>query len=192
MKLQLGRLVLPLSLALALAATPTLAADYSIDGTHSTALFKVKHLDTAYFYGMFKDISGTVSYDDGNASASKIDVTIAAGSVDTRSGNRDDHVKSPDFLNAKQFPTISFKSKSVKAQGNNLQVTGDLTLHGVTQEITVTAQKTGSGKHPRSGKDIIGFHAEFTVDRTAHDMEFMVGPLSKEIEFVLSIEAAKN
>lgn len=179
--------------ALALAATaPVSAADYAIDSAHSSALFKVKHLDTAYFYGMFKDVQGSVSYDASNPSASSIDVTIASDSVDTRSTNRDDHVKSPDFLNAKQFPTISFKSKSVKANGSNLAVTGDLTLHGVTQEITVQAEMTGQGKHPRSGKDIIGFHAAFTVDRTAHDMEFMVGPLSSEIEFVLSIEAAGN
>ncbi|MEM6703357.1 MAG: YceI family protein [Acidobacteriota bacterium] len=173
-------------------AGPALAADYTIDAGHTSALFKVKHLDTAYFYGMFKDVKGTVSYDASNPSAASIDVTIAAESVDTRSANRDDHVKSPDFLNAKQFPTISFKSKSVKANGDGLAVTGDLTLHGVTQEITVQAEVTGQGKHPRSGKDIIGFHAAFSVDRTAHDMEFMVGPLSSDIEFVLSIEAAGN
>lgn len=175
-----------------LLATPMAAAEYAIDGSHSSALFKVKHLDTAYFYGMFKDVSGTVSYDAANPSNSKIEVTIASGSVDSRNGNRDDHIKSPDFLNAKQFPTISFKSTGVKASGDDLTITGDLTLHGVTKSVTVDAKRTGGGKHPRSGKDIIGFHASFSVDRTAHDMDFMVGPLAKDIEFVLSIEAAKN
>ena len=179
-------------LSLLLLATPMAAAEYSIDGTHSSALFKVKHLDTAYFYAMFKDVSGTISYDAADPSKSSIEVTIASGSVDSRSGQRDDHIKSPDFLNAKQFPTISFKSTSVKASGDDLTLTGDLTLHGVTKAVTVQAKKTGEGKHPRSGKDMIGFHASFTVDRTAHDMDFMVGPLAKDIEFVLSIEAASN
>lgn len=188
------RTLFSLALATSLLVLPgTLgAAEYAIDTAHSSALFKVKHLDTAYFYGMFKDVSGTVSFDPANAGAASIDVTIASASVDTRSENRDNHVKSPDFLNAKQFPTITFKSKSVKASGDRLEVTGDLTLHGVTREITVQAERTGGGTHPRSGKEIVGFHASFTVDRTAHDMNFMVGPLGPEIEFVLSIEAAKN
>jgi polyisoprenoid-binding protein YceI len=178
--------------ALLAATSPVSAATYDIDTVHSSALFKVKHFDTAYFYGAFRTVSGTVQYDPSNPAASSIDVTIDAQSVDSRNTGRDDHLKSPDFLNAKQFPQITFKSKSVEARGDDLEVTGDLTMLGITREIQVTATKTGQGTNPRSKKDIIGFHSTFTVDRTAHDMNFMVGPLSQEISFILSLEAVKQ
>ena len=184
----------PLALAalvvFALASAPALAATYTIDGGHSSAIFKIKHLDVAYFYGAFKGVSGTLTYDEANPGAAAIDLTLDAESVDSRNDNRDTHIKSPDFLNAKQFPTITFKSKSVTASGNDLKVTGTLTLHGVSKDITVTATKTGSGTHPRSQKQMIGFHSEFTVQRSDFDMNFMVGPLSDDVTFILSLEAA--
>lgn len=176
--------------ALVFASTPIHAANYSIDGNHSSAIFKIKHLDVAYFYGAFKGVSGTLAYDGANPGAASIDLTLDAESVDSRNDNRDTHIKSPDFLNAKQFPTITFKSKSVEASGDDLKVTGTLTLHGVSKEIHVTATKTGSGTHPRSQKQMIGFHSEFTVKRSDFDMNFMVGPLSDEVTFILSLEAA--
>ena len=181
-----------LALSTLLLASPATAATYKIDAVHSSALFKVKHLNTANFYGMFKEVDGTIVYDSADPAKSSIEVSIAAESVDTRSENRDNHVKSPDFLNAKQFPKITFKSKSVKATGNGMEVVGDLTLLGVTKQVTAMVEKTGEGKHPRSGSDIIGFEAKFSVDRTAHDMNFMAGPLSETIEFTLAVEAAKQ
>jgi polyisoprenoid-binding protein YceI len=177
---------------LTLLVTPAFAATYKIDGTHSSAVFSVKHFDVTNFYGTLKVVEGTIEYDGANVGASSIEVSIDAGSVSSRSGQRDEHIKSPDFLNAKQFPKITFKSKSVKAKGDRLEVRGDLTLNGVTKEITFAAEKTGEGKNPRSGATIIGFEARFTVDRTAHDMNFMVGPVSKEIGFILSVEAVKQ
>jgi len=177
---------------LVLLATPALAATYKIDGMHSSAVFSIKHFDVTNFYGTFNQIDGAIEYDGANVGASSIEVSIDAGSVNSRSGQRDDHIKSPDFLNAKQFPKITFKSKSVKAKGDGLEVRGDLTLNGVTKEITFVAEKTGEGTNPRSGKTIVGFEARFSVDRTAHDMNFMVGPLSKEIGFILSVEAVKQ
>jgi polyisoprenoid-binding protein YceI len=185
-----SRILAVLALA-ALAAAPAMAAGYAIDGTHSSAIFRIKHFETAYFYGAFKEVSGTVTYDAENPAKSSIMVEIAAASADTRNTNRDDHVKSPDFLNAAEFPKITFKSTSVKAAGDDmLEVTGDFTLHGVTKPVTAEVELTGQGTHPSSGKAIIGFLARFTVDRTQHDMGFMAGPLSKEVDFILSVEAA--
>ncbi len=181
-----------LTLTTLLLATPVTAADYSVDAVHSSALFKVTHLGTSNFYGMFKEMEGTIVYDDANPAGSSIEITIAAESVDTRSENRDNHVKSPDFLNAKQFPKITFKSTSVKAAGGGLEVTGDLTLLGVTKPVTAKVVKTGEGKNPRSGAELIGFEATFSVDRTAHDMNFMAGPLGETIDFTLAVEAIKQ
>ncbi|REJ74066.1 MAG: polyisoprenoid-binding protein [Acidobacteria bacterium] len=191
---RLSTLLAAVLLATALLATalPASAATWEIDGLHSSAVFKVKHLETAYFYGVFGDVQGTITYDPNAPANSSIDVTIDAQSVDTRNANRDEHVKSPDFLNAKQFPTITFKSKSVEASGDDLRITGDLTLLGETREITVTATKTGQGTNPRSQKEMVGFHSEFTVDRTDHGMNFMAGPLGSEITFILSLEAQKQ
>lgn len=185
------RLLILFAAALAL-ALPASAATYTIDGSHSSALFKVKHFDVANFYGMFNEVEGTIDYDPATPAEAKINVTIKADSVDSRNTSRDDHIKSPDFLNAKQFPTITFKSTAVKPLGGDrFEVTGTLTLHGVTKELSVIAEKTGSGKNPRNGKDMVGFEARFTVDRTEYDMGFMAGPLSTDIEFTLALEAAK-
>lgn len=193
MQPSLRRLALLSTLALLLLALPAAAANYKIDGTHSSAVFKVKHFGTANFYGTFHGISGSIAYDPAKPAEASIKVAINSESVNTGNENRDGHIKSPDFLNAAQFPEISFMSTSVKPMGDDkFEITGKLTLHGVTKEITAEAMKTGEGKNPRSGADIIGFEAHFSVDRTAHDMTYMAGPLGEEIGFILAIEAAKE
>ena len=165
------------------------AATLEVDGVHSSALFKIKHFGASNFYGMFRDIKGTVDYDAAAPGAMGIEVEIAAASVDTRWEQRDNHVKSPDFLNAAEFPTITFKSTSVAMNDDGtFNVTGNLTLHGVTKEIQVTAEKVGEGSHPSSGKQLVGFEARFIVARSDFDMAFMVGPLSEEIEFLIALE----
>jgi len=184
-----------LTLGLLLAVAPAAAASaatYTVDGVHSSAVFKVKHFGVSNFYGVFNDIQGSIEYDPASPAGMAVEVTLAADSVETRYEQRNNHVKSPDFLNAAEFPTISFKSTSVAPNDDGtLVVTGNLTLHGVTREISVTAEKVGEGKHPRSGKDLIGFEARFTVDRTEFDMTFMAGPLSEDVEFLISLEAGQ-
>ncbi len=183
-------LTILLIVALTALAAPATATDYTIDTNHSSAIFKIKHYGVSYFYGAFKTVTGTVQYDSDNPAASSIDLTIDAESVDSRVPNRDDHIKSPDFLNAKQFPAITFKSKSATASGDTIDITGTLTLHGVSKDITVTATKIGEGEHPRSKKAMVGFHSEFTVKRSDFDMNFMIGPLGDEVTFILSLETA--
>ena len=184
--------VLVFGLCVILLATPALAATYKIDGVHSSAVYKVTHFNVSNFYGTFNEIAGTIEYDSDNIGASSIEISINAASVDSRAGRRDNHLKSPDFLNVKQFPKITFKSKSVESKGEAMEITGELTLLGVSREITITAEITGEGKNPRSGDEMVGFEARFIVDRTAHDMNFMVGPVGKEIEFLISLEATKK
>ncbi|MDH3404588.1 MAG: YceI family protein [Acidobacteriota bacterium] len=177
---------------LTLAALPAAAATYEVDPVHSSAIFKVKHFGVANFYGAFREVSGRIEYDPESPEGLAVEVTIAAASVDSRNGQRDDHLKSQDFLNVVEFPTISFRSTRVAPAGDDrYEVTGDLTLHGVTREIQVTAEKTGEGKHPRSGRDLVGFEARFAVDRTDFGMTFMAGPLSEQVEIILALEAGK-
>jgi polyisoprenoid-binding protein YceI len=181
------------ALLVALATVPAAsAATYAIDPGHSSAMFKIRHFGVSNVYGAFWDVSGTVVYDAENPEASSINISIAAESLDTNSERRDGHISSPDFLDAKQFPVITFESTSVKDAGDGeFHVTGNFTLHGVTQEMTIQANLVGAGAHPRSGKNMVGFEAQFVFDRTAHDMNFMVGPLGTDITILVSIEAGE-
>jgi polyisoprenoid-binding protein YceI len=123
----------------------TTAVTYTIDPSHSTAGFKVRHLMVTNVRGEFSGVTGTVIFDPTNPANSKVEATIDATSVNTRDEQRDTHLKSADFFNVEQFPKITFVSKKVKpVDGVEYKVTGDLTLHGVTKEVTLDVE----GPHP--------------------------------------------
>lgn len=168
-------------------------AEYKIDGGHSTVLFAATHFSASHVYGRFNDVSGTVQYDATAPEKSSVEVEIRTESIDTANERRDTHLKSPDFFDARQFPVIHFKSTGVEAvDGETFKVTGDLTLHGVKKSITIDVNKIGTGKHPRSGAELIGFEARFSVNRSDFGMSFMVGPVSDEIRLIASFETAKS
>jgi polyisoprenoid-binding protein YceI len=117
------------------------ASTWAIDTDHSSVSFKVRHLMVSNVKGEFKKFSGTVTIDDSDITRSKVDVTIDAASIDTGVAKRDDHLRSPDFLDAAKFPTLTFVSKKVAtASDNRLKVTGNLTIHGVTKEVVLDVE----------------------------------------------------
>jgi polyisoprenoid-binding protein YceI len=119
------------------AALPATAV-YDIDSSHSSAQFSVKHLMVSNVKGQFSKITGTVHYDPQNAGASKVEATIDASTVDTREAKRDAHLKTADFFDIEKFPTMRFVSKRVMpASPGKLKLLGDLTMHGVTREVTL-------------------------------------------------------
>ncbi len=179
-----------LALALSLLALPSLASaeTYTIDPGHSAILFKAQHFGAGYTYGRFRGVSGSVEVA-GNKSA--VSIEVDAASIYTAQRKRDGHLKGPDFLNVKQFPTISFKSTKVRKRGKTFTITGKLTLHGVTKTISVKMVKTGSGTNKMSGKKLVGFEGSFTIDRTAYGMKKLVGPVSKTITLTIAVEAMK-
>jgi polyisoprenoid-binding protein YceI len=121
------------------------AVSYSIDPAHSTAGFKVRHMMVTNVRGEFSGVTGTVVFDKDNPANSKVEATIDATTVNTRDEQRDAHLKSADFFNVEQFPKITFVSKKVEpVGGSEYRVTGDLTLHGVTKEVTLEVE----GPHP--------------------------------------------
>jgi polyisoprenoid-binding protein YceI len=127
-----------------LLSTSGIAATTSwhIDPAHSSASFKVKHMMISDVSGSFRDIQGTVVIDEADLRQSKVDVTIAATSVDTGIQKRDDHLRSADFFDVAKYPTLKFKSKLIKeVTGDILTLVGDLTIHGVTKEVEL--QVTG-------------------------------------------------
>lgn len=165
---------------------------YDIDASHSVFLWKVRHLGAGYTYGWFKDVTGSVNVDN-DPSKESIDLTIKTGSVDSRDGKRDDHMRSPDFFNAAQFPTITFKSTKVEpGAGNMLSVTGDLTIHGVTKPVTVQVAALGAGTDPFVHATHIGYETKLTIKRSDFEMKFMSEVIGDDIELTIGIEAARG
>jgi polyisoprenoid-binding protein YceI len=177
------------SLGLALSAYG--ADTYKVDPVHSSVVFGIKHNGVTNFYGAFKEISGTVTFDAADATKSSVELTVPVESVDTRSEKRDQHLKSPDFFNAKQFPAITFKSNKVEGSGDSYKISGDLTIHGVTKPITVDFKRGADGKGGQ-GKTVGGGEARFTIKRSDYDMKFMIGPLDDDVNIILSLEGAKQ
>jgi polyisoprenoid-binding protein YceI len=168
------------------------AADtFKIDPVHSSVIFSIKHLGVADFYGRFNDVSGTVVFDQADPSKSSVEVTVPVESVDSHNDKRNQQLKSPDFFNAKQFPVIVFKSKSVEASGDNYKVTGDLMLHGVTKPLTLEIKKGAEGKGMQ-GEIRGGGETQFTIKRSDFGMNFMQGPLGDEVNVILSLEGVKQ
>ncbi|MGZ3724591.1 MAG: YceI family protein [Pseudobdellovibrio sp.] len=110
---------------------------YQIDPSHSTAAFSIKHMMIAKVHGGFEKMSGKLNYDPQNPTKSSIEVAIEAASINTRETQRDAHLKSADFFDVEKYPQITFKSKQVEVAGEQLKVVGDLTIHGVTKQVTL-------------------------------------------------------
>jgi polyisoprenoid-binding protein YceI len=164
------------------------SGNYAVDGGHSTSLFGVRHLDVANFYGRFNTISGEFTLDMDNAEKCSIKVSIDPASLDTASDSRDNHIRSAEFLDVENFPLMSFKSTSFEAgEHGHWTVTGKLTLHGQTQEITLDADLIGAGK-TAFGDYRVGLETTFTVLRSHHGMSAMLDKLGDEIRFTLSLE----
>lgn len=165
---------------------------YDIDASHSVFLWKVRHLGAGFTYGWFKDVTGSVNVDPDPAKES-IDLTIKTESIDSRDGKRDDHMRSPDFFNAAQFSTITFKSTKVEpGTGNMLSVTGDLTIHGVTKPVTVQVAALGTGTDPLAHATHVGYETKLTIKRSDFDMKFMSELIGDDVELTIGIEAAKG
>jgi polyisoprenoid-binding protein YceI len=124
----------------ALASLPAFAARYTLDGAHSRVGFGVKHMMVSTVKGSFKAFSGNVVIDDADVTKSAVSVEVETASVDTGIEKRDEHLKSTEFFDVANHPKMTFKSTSVKKQGQKLLVTGDLSLHGVTKPVTLTVE----------------------------------------------------
>jgi polyisoprenoid-binding protein YceI len=169
-------------------------AVYEIDPVHSTVLAHVVHLGASTNWVRFNGPTGTVTVNEADPSKSSVALEIKADGLDTANEKRDQHLKSPDFLNAKEFPLITFKSTAIKKTGDkSYEVTGDLTLHGVTKPITAKFTSVGTGKGAK-GETRAGADATFTVKRTDFGVgaTFPATAVSDEIGFMVSLEGIKK
>jgi polyisoprenoid-binding protein YceI len=149
-----------------LTAPQTTTTTWTLHPVHSVAEFKVKHMMISNVKGQFTGITGVLTLDDNDITASRVEATIDASTINTREPQRDTHLKSADFFDVEQFPTLSFRSTQVKRTGGDeLSVTGDLTIHGVTRQVTFQVEgPTPAGKDPW-GNTRIGLSATTKVNR---------------------------
>jgi polyisoprenoid-binding protein YceI len=177
-----------------LTAGHAMAADYAIDkqGQHAFVNFKISHLGYSWLYGTFKDFDGTFSFDAAAPEASKVNVTLNTTSVDTNHAERDKHIRSADFLNVSKHPTATFASTSVKSTGEGTaDITGDLTLNGVTKPVVIAAKFIGEGTDPWGGYRA-GFEGSTTLKLKDFDISKDLGPASESLELIISIEGIRQ
>jgi len=187
------------ALLLLLSAAPSLLAEpetFAFDRNHSLIGFRIRHFVTKV-EGRFRDYSGTIVLDRQNPSASKVDLTIQAASIDTSNENRDKDLRSPNFFDVEKYPTITFKSTKVEPKGKDTYlVTGDFTMHGVTKPLAATVHHGGFVKAGKMEK--AGFEAAFPLDRKEYGITwnravdqggFMLGD---EVEINIQVEANKQ
>ena len=187
-----GLLITALILAAGFVNPATAAETYKLDPAHTSVVFRVKHLGVANVYGRFNGPSGSFIFDESSPANSSIEIQVNAQNVDTAVEKRDNHLRSPDFFNAAEHPVIHFKSTSVKkADKDNYEVSGDLTLLGKTKPITVRARKTGEGKDPW-GNYRLGFETRFSIKRSEFGMNFMMGGVSDNVRLIVSVEGIQQ
>ncbi len=169
---------------------------WRIDPDHSVAAFSVRHLMIANVRGQFNKINGTISFDQTEPAHSAIDIVIDIDSITTGIRKRDDHLLSPDFLEAAKYPQMMFRSTSTEAVGGSrLKVTGDLTIHGITKPVVMVAEYSGPVKSPFGGEITMGFSGSFSINRGDFGItwnEPMEGGglmIGKEVDITIDIEA---
>lgn len=167
------------------------AGEYELDAVHSSVIFKIKHNELSHFFGRFNDFSADIRWDE-NPAESRFAFTIQAASVDTANERRDQHLRSNDFFGARQHPEISFVSREVKQTGPSThEITGDITLLGVTRPITLVWTETGAGPGPR-GDHRRGGITTFTIKRSDFGMNYMLNRLSDEVEITVSLQMVRK
>ena len=177
--------------AVALGTAARGAESYSVDPVHSSVSFGISHAGISNIHGRFNDFSGTFVIDKDDLSKSSFALDIKVESVDTNNAKRDEHLRAPDYFNAKQFPLLSFKSTKVKATDAGYEVTGDLTLHGVTKPVTLSLKGGHKVVEFPKGTPRIGVTSSVTIKRSEFGMTTELGALGDDVHIIDGLEAAK-
>lgn len=185
------------TLALSCVWTPALAAEkFTVDPEHTVIVFFVDHFGYSNVIGRFNEFSGNFAFDPENVENSAINMTIEATSVDTNHTRRDDHLRSPDFLNAEEFPQITFQSNSVERTGENTgKVTGEITLLGTTKPITLDVTFNKMAPHPipsYNGAIVAGFSARAQLSRSEFGMTYAEGAVGDVLDLRFEVEGIKD
>jgi polyisoprenoid-binding protein YceI len=171
---------------------------WKFDTVHSSVSFSVRHLMISKVHGSFKTWSGSLETDDANPANSKVQVSIDAASIDTKEPQRDDHLRSADFLDAANHPKVTFESTGVqKVNDEHFKVSGNLTIHGVSKPVTLDTEYFGRQKDPWGGERA-GFSAKTSIDRRDFGLVFNI-PLEgggfvvgEKVDITLDVQAVKE
>ncbi|MEE9455182.1 MAG: YceI family protein [Paracoccaceae bacterium] len=173
--------------------TPAFSADkYVLDASHSQVVFSYNHLGFSTSYGMFSGFEGQIMFDEGDPAASTVSIEIPTDSLISGWDERTKHLLSQDFFTAEFSPVITFNSTSIEVTSENTaNITGDLTLNGVTKSVVLAATMNQAGEHPMAKKPWLGFSATTTLIRSEYDMGMFAPFVGDEVMLMLSIEAQK-
>ena len=178
-------------LALCTSGQVNAADEYAFDMVHSSVGFKARHLDISWIHGRFNDVSGNFSIDRENPEKSSFQLSIKVASIDTANVARDEHLRQPDYFDAKQFPTIDFQSTSVKAIKGGYEVTGDFTMHGKTKSITFTLE--GGKEIEWKGTRRVGFSMQVALKRSDFGFDKNnIGPIGDEAGIYIDCEGVRK
>lgn len=167
------------------------AETYTVDPVHSSISFMISHAGISNIHGRFNAFSGKITIDEADPSKSTFALEIPIESIDTNNVKRDEHLRAPDYFNAKQFPTMSFKSTKVKAVDGGFDVTGDLTLHGVTKPVSFSLKGGDKVVEFPKGTKRIGIVTNLAIRRSDYGMTVEPKALGDEVPILIGIEAAK-
>ncbi len=169
------------------------ADNYGIDPMHSGVHFKISHIGLSWIHGRFNSYSGTFTIDPEDAGKCTFELKINTESIDTNNKQRDGHLRSPDFFNVKQFPAITFESTGVKAIKDGYEVTGNLTMHGVTKPVTFALVGGKKAEFPK-GTQRTGFSTELVIKRSDFGVgkEQFAGALGEDVHVAISFEGAQK
>jgi polyisoprenoid-binding protein YceI len=165
--------------------------EYTYDGVHSSVSFKARHLDISWIHGRFNEVSGKFVIDRADPSKSTFELSVKADSVDTGNVKRDEHLRQPDYFDTKQFPTIDFKSTSVKPIEGGYEVTGDFTMHGTTKSITIVLK--GGKEIEWKGVKRIAFATEIALKRSDYGFDpAAIGPIGDQALILIDCEGMRQ
>lgn len=188
-------LVMTAAVGICSVASSVRAADeYKYDNVHSSVSFKARYFDISWIHGRFNEVEGKFSIDKEKPENSKFELTIKADTVDTNNKARDEHLRQADYFDTKQFPTIEFKSTSVKPGTGGYEVTGDFTMHGVTKKVTFVMAASKEVEMKQMGKEVrrMGFSTELKLKRS--DFKFDpkgIGPIGDEAVVLIDCVGAR-
>lgn len=197
--MRLGKLLLPLFALMAFTGSLFAADEYTIDNVHSYVGFSVKHLVISTARGNFTTFSGTINYDESEFTKSSVEVSIDVASIDTDNEDRDNHLRSADFFDVEKFPQMTFKSTKVEKTSDGLVMHGQLTMHGVTNEVVIPFEMAGKVDNPwGQGNTVVAFDGETKISRKDFGMTWNkvieAGGLAvgDEVKIEIHIEAVKK
>jgi len=177
----------------------TATSTWTLDPVHSSALYAIEYMGIALFKGRFTDLSGSISLDEANPQNSKVTAAIAVNSIDVKNERLYGHLMADGFFDVEKYPQITFNSAKVeKVSDTRWKIAGDLTLHGVSQPVTLDTEYLGQAKHPFTGETRAAFRAATTINRADFGLTWSVAMdtgaqyVGEKVNVTLEIFAAKS